>query len=495
MWTCNSLEGLRSIASPGNSVQRLSAALDALCRSGQSGPFSWTNLVDQIRANYLGGQPPARVRRSLNQLGEALGVGAPYADTEPGELTPYIINAVRATMTQGAAPATPSQPAPPVDQTFADAGSTVPEVVSTPEGERTRYVPRNWNEPQPDYYNPPPEDLGPAPQPDAGPGYSTGPNPYGPIPEGLNPHLPPEYYEPGPYSGEPSPHGPAPVPLPAPTSPPVPQAPPPNPAPRQISSPDTSGPPAMPEVIPEPMGAPPALPSYEEPSMYDPTTPGGGMASVSIFNPGSWGVPQGDCMLADWAQQMNGAQAAAMARADPEIGNVATQIGRILQPANNRGAMWAWRQGTSGDWKVHLKKLGRLQLTQCYDPDVAGGVDTTQVFNLTGTTTTGTPVAPSTNGTSSHGSGDLLSLVGEPPIVIQKRKCQRKDYVLATNGLCYHKKVLPRDLRLSKPYKPLLSYGEGKAIRDGMRASKRIDRLDKKLEREYRKLAPARRRS
>jgi len=107
---------------------------------------------------------------------------------------------------------------------------------------------------------------------------------------------------------------------------------------------------------------------------------------------------------------------------------------------------------------------------------------------------------PSMNGTGPQGGGggggNLLDALGggQEPTIVQTRRCPGP-MRLAINGLCYHKAVLPRALRMNKPRKAVVSYSEGRAILKGFNAAKKINRIDKKTGQAARRIAPKPRRA
>lgn len=221
------------------------------------------------------------------------------------------------------------------------------------------------------------------------------------------------------------------------------------------------------------------------PGTFPPTSPPSSGLPGGIPDPRN--IPGLGCSPAPWSIVQPSANAAIAAR---DSGNSAIDfIARILQPSENHGALWAWRGGTGGDWKVQLD--GPLF---CPDPDVVGGaagIDSSSIIDIN-TIQPGTGTPPATI----PGSGGIVPasnfLAPVQPRIIQVRRCPGPTR-LAIDGLCYHKNVLPAKLRENRSKKAPVSYSDGQSIRKGFQAAKRIEGYTKRAQKEARQLVPRRR--
>lgn len=94
------------------------------------------------------------------------------------------------------------------------------------------------------------------------------------------------------------------------------------------------------------------------------------------------------------------------------------------------------------------------------------------------TPVTGTTVAA--GGTTAAGAG--LTIGGAPMVKTEYRRVCPRGWVLAIDGNCYPKQMIPRSWRLHKPRpRPPITAADAKAIRRAASAKKRVERLGKKV--------------
>ena len=91
-------------------------------------------------------------------------------------------------------------------------------------------------------------------------------------------------------------------------------------------------------------------------------------------------------------------------------------------------------------------------------------------------------------------AGIPMDLQGTAPMAYTIRRCGPRK-VLAIDGLCYYKRLLPAALRMNRSKKAPVSYSDAKAIQKGNRAAARIKAYEKKIAKNARKLAPPVRRA
>ena len=238
-------------------------------------------------------------------------------------------------------------------------------------------------------------------------------------------------------------------------------------------------PPGSTYVIPDPYisEVPPAPPISEVP----PVPP------ISGYAPGpDFGAPQPiiDKLLpgvAEWAKAPRTADPQAqLAAAGPKAKNVAalSPSGVRALVGNAIGANWAFYNGST--WQIDIDRF--------IDPDVSvADLDRSTAANDLGFPSNGKKPPDDYTG------NDLLDVLGPgtEPTIVQTRRCPGPTR-LAINGRCYHKNVLPAKFRMNKPRKAVVSYAEGKAMMKGFRAATRIEKINKKVAKDARRLAPRR---
>ena len=150
--------------------------------------------------------------------------------------------------------------------------------------------------------------------------------------------------------------------------------------------------------------------------------------------------------------------------------------------------------GQSGPWMVPMcRGFGKIDIG-AFDEPWAGQVTESQAVTGTAITrpTGGGQLIPNPGGGGMTGQAPEGFPDGVPPNIVQVRRCPGP-MRLAYWGLCYHKSILPRSLRMNKPKKAPVSWSDANSIRKGRTASKRIQRYAKRDERESRRMFPRRR--
>lgn len=219
-----------------------------------------------------------------------------------------------------------------------------------------------------------------------------------------------------------------------------------------------------------------------------PYAPGGGHHGLQLpweqatWDANSWlgqlvswfasNVPEGTCSAEQWATFANPQEALA-ASGHSCIAFIAEGWFKELLQLLPHPPIWAY---WDGKWKAPLNA--------CPDPPV-GIQEGSQVGNC-GTGGEPPPLPPTTTGGHTMMGFDLQ---GTPPTTYVARKCG-KAKVLAVDGLCYWKKLLPAALRMNKSRRAPVSWSDAQNIRKGEQASKRIKAYGKRIEKSARKLAP-----
>lgn len=133
------------------------------------------------------------------------------------------------------------------------------------------------------------------------------------------------------------------------------------------------------------------------------------------------------------------------------------------------------QSGVNGPWKIPKCRIGSDRLAG--DEPYAGQVTEIRAVRGSqpirpGATRVPTPVGP--GGRRPAGPGDFLQ--GVEPNIVMVRRCPPGGYVLANDGMCYHKDVLPDEFRLNDEKTAPVSYSDAMAIKKGNAAAKRIQR-------------------
>ena len=165
-------------------------------------------------------------------------------------------------------------------------------------------------------------------------------------------------------------------------------------------------------------------------------------------------------------------------------------------------ANWAsWSEG--GGWQIPTCReqfpFGCIDRAAVDENVALEQIDTSRVANQMGVSGTG-----GTGGTGETGGtgmvpmgGGIPGLEGIQPTMITQRRCPGPT-VLAVNGLCYHRSVLPAQFRANRPRRAPVSYSDAQSIRRGNQAARRIEAYAKRQQANLRKLVrrrPTRRRS
>ena len=263
-----------------------------------------------------------------------------------------------------------------------------------------------------------------------------------------------------------------PTPQPPPTDPIRPQPPAPRPQPRPQPAPQPG-----PQPAPQPTPTPAPQPGIPNEPPAQPFIPGIGTIIGTIG-----GALQDPCDPAAWTKAPRNTTQSDLAAAD---GNSREAYGLIQQPQANEGANWAYWDGDS--WKLARSLSG---LCNPADTDIVGAVEL--VYGSTGGQSVGTSVMipPQTGVTTMP---NVPGLTPVQPIIIQTRRCPGPTR-LAIDGLCYHKSVLPAQLRANRPRKAPVSWSDARSIQRGFAAAKRIKRYEKLASKQAKKLAPTTRR-
>lgn len=103
--------------------------------------------------------------------------------------------------------------------------------------------------------------------------------------------------------------------------------------------------------------------------------------------------------------------------------------------------------------------------------------------------------ATATRVNGATGGGSMgMDLIGTPPSTYTVRKCG-KGKVLAIDGLCYWKRLLPAALRANKSRKAPVSWSDYQSIKKGERAAQRIKKYEKAIVKNARRMVPPKRRA
>ena len=138
-------------------------------------------------------------------------------------------------------------------------------------------------------------------------------------------------------------------------------------------------------------------------------------------------------------------------------------------------ANWAY-SNDGGTYSVPACRFGLDTLA--LDPEAVGAV--VPIYNAEGEKI-GTPTGGGGNELVPTGgtSGNVPGLIGVEPVVVPVRRCPGRT-VLAVDGKCYDKRILPSALRMNRSKKAPVSYRDALAIRKGTAATKRIERYANK---------------
>ena len=165
--------------------------------------------------------------------------------------------------------------------------------------------------------------------------------------------------------------------------------------------------------------------------------------------------------------------------------------------ATNEGVL-VYKEKADSQWKIPMCNLGADRLG--FDKTYHGPI-TEQTFMQGGA---GAGPGPSAGPGMDMSGGapvtgtehDLFSGMGFVPVrprIIQVRRCPGPTR-LTKSGWCVHKRILPAALRANKSKKAVISYSEGKHMREGFKAASRLKELNKRAASVARSLVPRRRR-
>ena len=169
-----------------------------------------------------------------------------------------------------------------------------------------------------------------------------------------------------------------------------------------------------------------------------------------------------------------------------EITNVAAL--RVAEIVGETPAFWAgWR---GNQWVIptcrNVPILGCLDSLAVDNMVPLSDINPARAANQMGLG--GTTVDP--NNPTQTPTGTDFSVPGLVPIapsIIQVRRCPGRT-VLAVNGMCYDKRILPAALRENRSRRAPVSYSDAQAIRRGNTAARRIEQYANTNQKEYRAL-------
>ena len=163
----------------------------------------------------------------------------------------------------------------------------------------------------------------------------------------------------------------------------------------------------------------------------------------------------------------------------------------LVNPQMNNGANWAYDDGQG--WFIETCKdvLGQKVDKGARDVPARGQVQLQFMAGGARPNTPAGPVRPGGPMVPGPEGGPLAACGGVEPMQTTRRTCGR-GMILAYDGLCYPKKILPAALRANKSKRAKVTRRDWDTVRKAKQVQRVVERMDRDIESLYKR--PARRR-
>ena len=165
----------------------------------------------------------------------------------------------------------------------------------------------------------------------------------------------------------------------------------------------------------------------------------------------------------------------------------------LCDPKLNNGANWAYDDGQG--WHIETcKKILGSQIDKGARDVPAQGQVVMQYLAGGQRPNLPVPTGPAGPVVGVPGAGPLAACGGTPPMQTVRRTCG-PGLVLAYDGMCYPKRLLPAALRMNKSTKAKVTKRDWDTVRKAKRVQRIVERMDADIESLYKRPARRRRRT